>query len=136
MAGMRSVFVSQYVLSLLRLVVAFLFIEHGLQKIFGLLGGFGGHGATAPLFSLFWYAGIIECVGGFLLFFGLFTRPVAFILCGEMAVAYFHAHFPRSPWPVISHGELPALYCFVFLYLLFAGPGPISLDRLIRKKTA
>jgi putative oxidoreductase len=61
---------------------------------------------------------------------------VAFILCGEMAVAYFHAHFPRSPWPVISHGELPALYCFVFLYLLFAGPGPVSLDRLIRKKTA
>ncbi|HEX7361051.1 MAG TPA: DoxX family protein [Bryobacteraceae bacterium] len=130
----RTVSASRYVLSLLRFVVAFLFIEHGLQKMFGLLGGFGGPGHTAHFFSLFWCAGIIECVGGFLLFFGLFTRPVAFILCGEMAVAYFHAHFPRSPWPIISHGELPALYCFIFLYLLFAGPGPVSLDRLFRKK--
>lgn len=135
MVASRSVAASQFVLSILRLVVAFLFIEHGLQKIFGLLGGFGHHpGGTAPMFSLFWYAGIIECVGGLLLFFGLFTRPVAFILCGEMAVAYFHAHFPRSPWPIISGGEVPALYCFVFLYLLFAGAGPISLDRVIRRK--
>lgn len=134
MASGKSGSASLYVLSLLRFVVSFLFIEHGLQKIFGLFGGFGGHGGTAHLFSLFWYAGIIECVGGVLLFFGLFTRPVAFILCGEMAVAYFHAHFPRNPWPIISGGELAALYCFVFLYFLFAGAGPVSLDRLLRKK--
>lgn len=134
MASGKSGSVSLYVLSLLRLVVSFLFIEHGLQKIFGLFGGLGGHGATAHLFSLLWYAGIIECVGGVLLFFGLFTRPVAFILCGEMAFAYFSQHFPHSPWPIVSHGELPALYCFVFLYFLFAGGGPVSVDRLLRKK--
>jgi|SRR5579875_2283169 putative oxidoreductase len=125
---------SQYVLSILRIVTAFLFAEHGAQKLLGALGGVNGHGATAHPGTLLWFAGLLELVGGLLLFFGLFTRVVSFILCGEMAVAYFRGHFPHSPWPVLSHGELAALYCFVFLYLFAAGGGPISLDRLIRKK--
>jgi putative oxidoreductase len=123
---------SRYILSLLRIVAAFVFIEHGAQKLFGAFGGIGGH-SVHPL-TLLWYAGIIECVGGVLLFFGLFTRVTAFILCGEMAAAYFHGHAPHGFWPVANHGELAVLYCFIFLYLFVAGPGPISLDRLIRKK--
>jgi putative oxidoreductase len=119
--------------SALRIVAGFTFSLHGLQKILGFFGGMGGHGATAPLFSLLWTAGMLEMVGGLLLILGLCTRPVAFVLAGEMAFAYFRMHLPRGPWPIQNGGELAVLYCFVFLYLCTAGPGPLSLDRLFRK---
>ncbi len=121
-----------YALSLLRMVAGFTFSLHGLQKLFGLFGGMGGKGATADLFSLVWVAGVLEGFGGLLIFIGLFTRPTAFILSGQMAVAYFMAHAPRSFWPLVNGGELAALYSFVFLYLVFAGPGPWSLDKTAR----
>jgi putative oxidoreductase len=123
-----------YALSAMRIVAGFLFMEHGLQKIFGLLGGLGGHGATAHFFSWPWAAGMIEVVGGPLILIGLFTQPVAFVLCGEMAVAYFWAHAPHGFWPLVNHGELAVLYCFVFLFLTVAGGGPISADHLVRRK--
>ena len=123
-----------YALSAMRIVVGFLFMEHGLQEILGLLGGLGGHGATAHFFSWPWAAGMIEMVGGPLILIGLFTQPVAFVLCGEMAVAYFWAHAPHGFWPLVNHGELAVLYCFVFLFLTVAGGGPISADHLVRRK--
>ena len=119
-----------WVRSLLRIVVGFMFSLHGFQKLFGL---FGGH-RHVDLLSLSGLAGTLECFGGVLLVLGLFTVPVAFILSGEMAVAYFKAHFPRGFLPIQNGGELAAVYCFVFLYLFVAGGGPASLDRLIRKK--
>ncbi len=122
-----------YALSLLRIVVGFTFSLHGYQKLFGLFGGLG-HGATAHLASLLGVAAVLETFGGALIFLGLYTRPVAFILCGEMAVAYFHQHAPRGLWPISNGGELAVLYCFIFLLLVSAGAGPWSLDRLIRKK--
>ncbi len=121
-------------LSLLRVVVGFTFCLHGFQKLFGFFGGMGGHGATAAFPSLPWTAGVLETFGGVLLILGLFTRPVAFVLCGEMAVAYFRVHSPNSFWPIVNAGELAVVYCFVFLYLALAGAGPISLDRLVRKR--
>ena len=121
-------------LSLLRIMAGFTFSLHGLQKLFGLFGGMGGGGLTATFPSLIWTAGFLEAVGGLLILFGLLTRPVAFILCGEMAVAYFRGHAPKSFWPIVSGGELAILYCFIFLYLAVAGPGTVSLDRLFRKK--
>jgi putative oxidoreductase len=81
-----------------------------------------------------WLAGTLECFGGLLILVGLFTRPVAFLLCGEMAVAYFKEHFPRGFWPIANEGELAVLYCFIFLYLMNAGAGPLSLDRMVRKQ--
>jgi putative oxidoreductase len=107
---------------------------HGLQKMFGLFGGMGGHGARVTVFGLLMVAGILETAGGSLLLLGLFTRITAFILCGEMAFAYFHAHFPRGFWPIRNGGELPIIYCFVFLYLFAAGAGPISLDSVLRRR--
>ena len=121
--------------SALRIMVGFLFMEHGLQKILGLLGGGGGSGGTAHFISWSWAAGILELIGGPLILIGLFTSPVAFVLCGEMAVAYFWVHFPRGFWPLLNHGELAVLYCFVFLYLAAAGPGPVSADAMIRRKS-
>ncbi len=123
-----------YALSLLRIAAGFLFMPHGAQKLLGLLGGFGGTGHTAPFGSLFWLAGVLELGGGALLLLGLFTRPVAFVLSGEMAAAYFKAHARAAFWPILNHGELAALYCFVFLLIAAAGGGPISLDRLLRRK--
>ncbi|HEY3246277.1 MAG TPA: DoxX family protein, partial [Phycisphaerae bacterium] len=111
------------------------FSFHGFQKLLGLFGGIGGQGATAPAFSLFWTAGVLEAFGGLFLMIGLLTRPVAFILAGEMAVAYFRAHMPRAVWPILNGGELAVLYCFIFLYLVTAGPGPWSLDSLLRRKS-
>lgn len=122
-----------YAHALLRIVVGFTFSLHGFQKLLGLFGGLG-HGARAHFFSLLWLAAILESIGGPLILLGLFTRPFAFLLCGEMAVAYFKQHAPRGLWPITNGGELAVLYCFVFLYLLAAGAGPLSLDRWVRKK--
>jgi putative oxidoreductase len=131
MAGLPAIRSAEsWMRSVLRIVVGFTFSFHGLQKLFG---AFGGH-RVVDLFSLFGLAGVLECFGGILLMLGLFTVPVAFILSGEMAVAYFRAHFPRGFWPIQNGGELAVVYCFVFLYLFFAGGGSISLDRLIRRK--
>jgi len=108
---------------------------HGYQKMFGLFGGMGGTGAKPPFLSLLWTAGALETVGGALIILGLFTTPVAFILCGEMAVAYFIRHFPRGHVPLTNGGEPAVLYCFLFFYLFTAGPGALSLDNLLRKKS-
>ena len=122
--------------SLFRAVAGFTFSLHGMQKLLGLFGGLNGKGATVPFASLLGFAGGLELIGGLLLILGLFTSPVAFILCGEMAVAYFKAHFPHGFLPLLNHGELAVLYCFIFLYLCVAGAGPLSLDSLIRKKSS
>jgi putative oxidoreductase len=111
-----------------------MFSLHGLQKLFGLFGGMMGSGAKATFLSLPWVGGVLEAFGGLLILLGLFTVPVAFILSGEMAVAYFMVHLSRSFWPILNGGELAALYCFVFLYLFTAGPGPWSLDQRVRKR--
>jgi putative oxidoreductase len=118
-----------YALSLLRLVSGFLFFQHGLQKLFGMLGG-----SVQQFGTMSYFAGLIEGLGGLLIMLGLFTRPAAFVCSGQMAVAYFLSHAPRGFWPIENRGELAALYCFVFLYLALAGPGPLSLDRLLRRK--
>jgi putative oxidoreductase len=120
--------------SVLRIVVGFTFSLHGMQKLLGFFGGVDGKGAAVSFGSLFWFAGALELLGGVLIILGLFTTPVAFILCGEMAVAYFKAHFPHGFLPLVNHGELAVLYCFIFLYLCAAGAGAFSLDSLIRKK--
>ena len=117
---------SPQLLSILRIVVGFLFLVHGTQKLFGVPGG---EGVPVPLLSLIGVAGVLELVGGLLVLLGLFTRPVAFVLSGEMAVAYFMAHAPEGFWPRTNGGEEAVLYCFVFLYLAAAGGGPWSLDR-------
>jgi putative oxidoreductase len=117
-------------LSLLRIVSAFVFMSHGLQKLFGMFGGFGHPGGTAQLMSLMGLAGVIETFGGLLLLIGLFTQPVAFILSGEMASAYFMGHFPRGFWPILNHGETPALLCFTFLFIAAAGGGSLGIDAL------
>jgi putative oxidoreductase len=121
-----------WLLSVLRIVTALLYIPHGTSKIFGFPRA--GSGATVELYSLPGLAGSLEMVGGALILVGLFTRPVAFVLSGEMAFAYFMAHAPRNLHPMLNQGELPILFCFIYLYLAFAGAGPLSLDRL-RKKT-
>jgi putative oxidoreductase len=126
-----------YARSVLRIVAGFTFSLHGMQKLLGFFGGLNGKGATVPFgMSLFWIAGGLELIGGLLIILGLFTSPVAFILCGEMAVAYFKAHFPHGFFPLLNHGELAVLYCFIFLYLCVAGAGPLSLDSLVRKKSS
>ncbi|HEX8137658.1 MAG TPA: DoxX family protein [Pyrinomonadaceae bacterium] len=118
-------------LSILRIMTGFLFMAHGAQKLLGFPGT--GQGARPQLLSLLGIAGILELFGGLLILLGLFTRPVAFILSGMMAVAYFMAHAPGGFWPLMNRGELAVLYCFVFLYLAVAGGGVWSLDRLLRR---
>jgi putative oxidoreductase len=118
-------------LSVLRIVSALIFAEHGAQKLLGFPPLPPGMPAPAPL-SLFWFGGILELLGGLLLLIGLFTRPVAFVLAGEMAVAYWMFHAPSGPFPALNGGDAAILYCFVFLYFAFAGPGPLSLDAKLR----
>lgn len=114
-------------LSVLRIVVALLFIEHGTQKLFGFpIPPAGGQGPA--MFTMLWYAAILEAAGGLLVLVGLFTRPVAFVLSGEMAVAYFMAHAPRGMFPAGNGGDAAVLFCFAFLYLAAAGAGPWSID--------
>jgi putative oxidoreductase len=123
---------------LLRIFAGAVLAQHGAQKLFGVLGGAGGpkgsgHAAVID-FSLRGIAGPLEFIGGLLIIFGLFTRPAAFILAGEMAVVYFMMHFPRGFWPVMNHGETPVLLCFAFLYLAATGAGIFSLDYLRTRK--
>lgn len=118
------------VLSILRIVAALLFFEHGTSKLLG----FPPSEHSGPEFlSLSWVAGVLELVGGALLVVGLFTRLVAFVLSGEMAFAYWMAHAPNSAFPLANGGDAAILYCFVFLYIVFAGGGPWSLDALRKK---
>lgn len=122
---------SPRLLSVLRIASAFLFMAHGMQKLLG----FPVPMQNAPaLLSLIGVAGILEFFGGLCLLMGLFTRPVAFILSGQMAVAYFMAHAPQGFWPLLNRGELAALYSFVFFYLAVAGAGSWSVDHLWRHR--
>ena len=114
-------------LSVLRIVAAFMFIQPGTMKLFGWPMAMPG-GATVPLLSQMGIGASLEIVGGGLLLLGLLTRPVAFLLSGEMAVAYFQFHAPQSFWPIVNQGQPAVLYCFIWLYLSAAGPGPWSLD--------
>jgi putative oxidoreductase len=117
---------SPRILSVLRIVVAALYMQHGMAKLLHV-----PHVAMfddVQLMSLLGLAGVLELVGGLLVLVGLFTRPVAFVLSGEMAVAYFMAHAPEGPWPLLNQGELAIVYCFVFLYLAIAGGGAWSID--------
>ena len=116
-----------HLLSVLRIITAFCFMQHGSMKLLGF-----PKPMDVSLFSLMGLAGTLELVGGFLILIGLFTRPVAFILSGEMAFAYFMAHAPNSFWPVLNHGEPAVLYCFIFLYL--AAAGVWAVDRLIGQR--
>ena len=118
-----------YILSILRIVAALLFLEHGLQKYFGFPS------AGPPMTSLLYVQGVIEIVGGILLLVGAYTRVVAFILAGDMAAAYFMAHFPRSFFPALNGGDAAVLFCFVFFYLFFAGGGSWSVDRAALKQS-
>ena len=117
---------SSSMLSVLRIVTAFLFTLHGSAKILHV--PFQPQYANLNIMSLTGAAGLLELIGGILLLLGLFTRPVAFILSGQMAVAYFIAHAPRAPLPVLNQGDAAVLYCFVFLYFVFAGAGRLSVD--------
>ncbi len=119
-------------LSLLRVVSGALFMQHGAQKLFGVLG----REEAVEVVSRLGLAGVLELVGGLAIVLGLYTRPVAFILSGEMAAAYFIAHFPQAFWPIMNRGELPILYCFLFLFFFAVGGGTYSLDDLVRKKVA
>lgn len=121
------------VLSVLRIVTALLFMEHGLMKIFHFPAP--QEGAPDPLPLMLVVAAWLEIIGGALVALGLFTRPIAFILSGQMAVAYFLAHAPQGFYPALNGGEPAVLFCFVFFYLIFTGPGPWSLDTVVRKKT-
>ena len=115
--------------ALLRIVTGLVFMVHGAQKLFGMFGGAGPNGGSVPLASLFGVAGVLEFFGGLLIVLGLFTRPVAFILAGEMAYAFWTMHFPNGGInPVANHGEPAVLYCFIFLFLAFHGAGPYSVD--------
>ncbi len=117
-----------YLLSVLRIVAAFLFMQFGTAKLLAFPAAIMPGGGTAPVVSLVGLASILETLGGLLVLLGLFTRPVAFILAGEMAVAYFMGHAPQGFWPVLNQGAPAILFCFIWLYFSAAGPGPWSLD--------
>jgi putative oxidoreductase len=122
---------SEYIYTIMRVVVGLLFWCHGAQKVFGMLGGQSE--LSVPFLAT---AGIIEFVGGGLMILGLWTSYAAFIASGEMAVAYFKVHAPHGLWPVVNKGELAVLYCFIFLYIASKGSGRLSVDALIRKLRA
>jgi len=125
---MKSSRLTPYLLSVLRLVAAFVYLAHGTQKMFGV----PGHPFHAPVLvaTMIAAAGVIETIGGTLMLLGLFTRPVAFVLSGQMAVAYFTQHAPNGRWPINNGGDLAVLFCFIWLFFCAAGAGPISLDAL------
>jgi putative oxidoreductase len=122
---------ASFVYALFRIVFAFLYVSHGVQKWFGLFGGIGGQ-AVPPLGSMLGIAGPIETVLGTLLLVGLFVRPAAFLASGQMAVAFFTVHMPRGGWPIQNQGELAVMFCFAFLYIASRGAGIWSLDALRR----
>jgi putative oxidoreductase len=117
-----------FILSLLRIIVALLFLQHGLQKYIGFPS------AGPQMTTLLYVQGVIEIFGGVLLLAGAYTRAVAFILAGDMAAAYFIAHLPRSFFPAANGGDAAVLYCFVFFYIFFAGGGPWSFDRTVLRQ--
>ena len=123
-----------YLRDILRIAAGFTFMAHGTMKLFAFPAGMGPHNMTVNLLSQFGLAGILETFGGALMILGLFTRPVAFLLSGEMAVAFFQVHFPRNFWPALSGGELAFVYCFLWLYLSAVGSGPLSLDAILKAK--
>jgi putative oxidoreductase len=118
---------SELIYALLRIVAGFLLACHGAQKLFGFFGGMGG-GATAPAFTLMWFVGWIELVGGLLVCVGLFTSWAAFLCSGLMAFAYFMVHQPQALFPIENKGELAVIYCFVFLLIAARGAGPLSIE--------
>ncbi len=126
---------SPYLRSVLRVAAALFFLQAGTMKLFAVPVGVPPDGGTVPLMSQAGVGAVLELVGGALLLVGLFTRPVAFLLSGEMAVAYFQFHFPQGFWPVENNGFAAALYCFIWLYFSAAGAGPWSLDA-VREKGA
>ena len=121
-------------LSVLRIVAAFLFIQFGTAKLFAFPASIMPDGSTVPAASLIGVAAILEAFGGLLLLVGLFTRPVAFLLSGEMAFAYFMGHAPMGFWPVLNMGTPAILFCFIWLYISSAGPGPWSVDAMMSRK--
>ena len=120
---------TELIYSLTRIVVGFSFALHGAQKLFGVLGR-----DAVELFSRAGVAGVVEFFGGALISLGLYPPWIAFVARGQMAFAYFIAHYPRGIWPVTNGGEPAVLYCFVFLYFASRGSGPLSLDRIIRRQ--
>ena len=122
-----------YLLSVLRIMAAAMFLSHGASKLLAFPGPAMPGGGPLPIGSLAGVAGLIEMVCGGLLLLGLLARPAAFIAAGEMAVAYFHMHAPHGFWPILNKGELAVLYCFVWLFISAAGAGPISLDWLLQR---
>ena len=126
MKGKRTIWTEQVTLNLLRIVTGFLFFQHGTQKLLGFPGG----EPIGDFFGMMGLAGLLEMVGGALLVLGLFTRPVAFILSGQMAWAYFQVHAPEGFWPILNGGELAAFYSFAFLYVAARGGGVFGLDGL------
>ena len=125
---------SPALLSILRIVVAFLFIQHGTSKWFAFPGPLMPGGGPVPAGSLLWFAAVIETLGAPFILLGLFTRPVALILAGEMAVAYFLMHAGRGFWPLLNMGEPAVFFCFTFLYYSATGAGPWSLDALLARR--
>jgi putative oxidoreductase len=118
----------------LRVMTGLLYMQHGLQKLFGLImNAERPWNGPPPMFSQFWFAGVLETFGGALIVLGLFTRPVAFLLAGEMAVAYFQMHAPRNFFPILNGGEPVVLFCFVYLYLFAVGAGPYSVAAMLRR---
>jgi len=117
--------------NLLRIVTGLMFWQHGAQKLFGMLGG---NAVEAWISFPRGIAGVLEFFGGLMILFGLFTRPVAFLLSGQMAVAFFMAHLPQGFWPIQNGGELAVLYSFIFLFIFAAGGGDFSIDGLLKKK--
>lgn len=124
-----------YLKSLLRIVAALMFLQAGTMKWFGWSMAMPG-GARPELLSQTGMGGLIELIGGALLLMGLFTRPVAFILSGEMAVAYFQFQQPQGVWPIMNQGQPAVLYCFIWLYLSAAGAGPVSLDAVRKRESS
>ncbi|HJZ88145.1 MAG TPA: DoxX family protein [Polyangia bacterium] len=120
---------------LLRVVAGLLFFQAGSMKFLGWFGGMPGQpGSRAPLLTEIGIGGVLEFFGGIAIMLGLLTRPVAFILSGEMAVAYWQFHAPKGAWPILNHGEPAVLFCFIFLFMAAHGGGDWSLDALIRRK--